>query len=130
MPPVKDLQRLVLDRLSELGDRDGSLSLRSAAERSGGMVSHSTLQRISAGQYLVRKITDRTIKGIALALDVRESEVRAAAGRSQIQPPTEFVLPKRARELTVEQRRALIAVMDSMLTSRRSEQPSSNHRER
>ena len=117
MSGVKDLQRLVLDRLAELG-----LSYREAAARvPGGRLKHQTLSAIGRGEHSGR-IRDETAQAIAVALDCKVSDVRRAAHMSQVQPPTEFRLPARARNLTPAQRRAIIATIDAFLAERRYEE--------
>jgi transcriptional regulator with XRE-family HTH domain len=97
--------------MSELG-----LSYRRAAAQSGGKVSHGTLNTIATGRHSWR-VDDSTIAGIALALDVPEDVVRAAVGRAQRAPDTEFVLPKRASRLSAQERRAVLSMVDALLTA-------------
>jgi hypothetical protein len=106
-----DLQRLVSERMAELG-----LSYRRAAAKSGGKVSHGTLNTIATGRHSWR-VDDSTIEGIALALDVDESVVRAAVGRAQRAPETEFVLPRRANRLSAQERRAVLSMVDALLAA-------------
>jgi len=109
-----DLQRLVVERMSELG-----LSYRRAAAKSEGKVSHGTLNTIATGRHSWR-VDDSTITGIALALDVPEDVVRQAVGRAQRAPETEFVLPKRANRLSSTERRAVIAMVDALIEAAES----------
>lgn len=111
MAPVKRLPDLVKDRLGELGDHGQPLSLRTAAQRSGGRVSHSQLANIANGAY--GKITDRVLEGIAAALDLPASVVFEAYGvRRPIEP---FRLPPEADRLTRRQRDAVLSVVRAML---------------
>lgn len=73
------LQDLVLRRLIELGDEDGPLALREAADKSRSKVSYETLRRIVRGKHAGR-INDRIAEGLAEALDVPLAEVYRAAG--------------------------------------------------
>lgn len=72
-PYKNPLQQLVAERLEELG-----LSLREAAGRSGGKISHSTLARFSRGDF-VGRIRPDTVLGLARALQVTEATVWKAA---------------------------------------------------
>lgn len=103
------LQRLVKARLKQLG-----LSYREAARRSDGMASHATFYQLATGQHRGR-VSDRTIKGLALALELSVREVRDAAGLGDEESPPEFRLPKRASRLTPKQRRAIVAMVDALL---------------
>lgn len=104
-----DLQRLVRERMAELG-----LSYRRAAAKSDGKVSHGTLNTIATGRHSWR-LDDSTLEGIALALDVPVATVRAAVGRAQRAPETEFVLPQKANRLSHAERRAVLAMIDALL---------------
>lgn len=114
MADVTDLQKLVTERLAELGDRRGPLSTRQAALRSDGLISYETLRLLAEGQHSGR-LKDDTVAGLALALDVPRSKVLAAMGRSITQPLGRFELPERADYLTRPQRRAVLSVIDAIL---------------
>jgi hypothetical protein len=58
------LQELLVNRMSEL-----DLSFRGAAARSGGLVSHGTLNNIALGRHS-GNYDDETLRGIALAIDM------------------------------------------------------------
>lgn len=103
------LQRLVKTRLKQLG-----LSYREAAKRSDGMASHATFYQLATGQHSGR-VSDRTINGLALALELSAREVREAAGLGDQEEPPEFRLPKRAGRLTQRQRRVILAMVDALL---------------
>lgn len=102
------LQTLIVNRMAELG-----LSYRSAAARSGGLVSHATINNIVKGTH-AGSFNDETLRGLALAVDVAQSRVREAAGMSR-ESPTEFRLPKKANKLTAQDRRAVLAMVDALL---------------
>lgn len=76
-PGRTPLQVLVSDRLEALG-----LSYREAANRSQGLLSHSTFSRLRSPERWAGRVTGRTISGLALALDLPESRVRKAADQS------------------------------------------------
>ena len=102
------LQTLIVTRMAELG-----LSYRSAAARSAGLVSHSTLNNIVLGTH-GGTFDDETLHGIALAMDLPQSRVRDAAGASK-EAPTEFRLPKKANKLSPTERRTILAMVDALL---------------
>lgn len=115
---TETLQDLVAGRLAELGSPGRPMSGRQAAERSGGRVSHSTINNIVNGKHSGR-LDDRTIEGLALALDVTRSRVERAAGLyREGRPAAPFQLPPRANRLTLRERRLVIEVMDSLLAAR------------
>lgn len=114
MADVRDLQQLVNDRLHELGDRKGPLSARQAAARANGKVSYETLRLIARGDHS-GKLTDETVDGLALALDVPRSRVLAAMGLALTQPLPPFMLPDRANRLTRPQRKVVLSVVDAIL---------------
>src|SRR4051812_15658942 len=64
------LQRLVVNRLADL-----DISIRQAANRSRGMVSHSTISKIVRGEWNPRRPRDELFAGLALALEVSEREL-------------------------------------------------------
>ena len=102
------LQELVVNRMAELG-----LSFRRAADKSGGMVSHSTLSNIALGAH-GGKFEPDTLPGIALALDLPLSKVETAAGGRESAPPV-FKLPKEANYLTASERRAVEVMVRALL---------------
>jgi hypothetical protein len=69
---VNPLQALITTRLSEL-----ELSQRAASLRASSLLNSNTIGRILRGETL--RITDQTVAGLALALDVPQDTVRAAA---------------------------------------------------
>jgi hypothetical protein len=88
------------------------LSFRKAAARSGGLVSHATLNEVALGRH-GGKFNDETLRGIALALDVSQSAVWEAAGAPQ--PATEFRLPRKANRLTAAQRKTVLNMVEMLL---------------
>ena len=103
------LQQLVLDRMAEL-----DLSFREAAAKSSGKISAAALNNIATGNKTPKHYSDKSLEGIALALDVRLSVVRKAAGETE-KTPTEFRLPKKAQRLTAKQRQAVLAMVNALL---------------
>lgn len=105
------LQELIVNRMNEL-----DLSFRAAEQRSmaGGrpLVSRATLNKIALGRHR-GVFDDDTLHGIALALDLSQSVVRAAAGEPAGQ--TEFRLPKKANRLTAGERAAILKMVDALL---------------
>lgn len=77
------LQDLVLHRLAELQRERGgrALPLRQVAARSFGRVSEELLHAIVSGHPAVT-LTEREIKGLAVALGLEKQQVRAAANSS------------------------------------------------
>lgn len=108
MTDTPTLQRLVANRLAEL-----DLTFRAASRKSGGLVSHASLNNIALGKH-TGGISDDVARGIALAIDVPLSEVLEAAGKSGVEP-TEFRLPKRASQLTPAQRRLVLNMVNALL---------------
>lgn len=106
------LQELVVNRMNELG-----LSFRGVAQRSGGLVSHGTVNNIALGRHS-GVFDDDTLRGVALGLDLPLSKVREAAGRQRDQP-SEFRLPKKANQLSPADRKAILAMVDALLDKNR-----------
>lgn len=96
--------------MKELG-----LTLRGAAERSGGLVSHANIANIVHGTH-GPAYSERTMKGLALAIDVPYSRVVEAVEKGL---PDDFRLPKKARDLTMAQRRAVLSMIDALLADNR-----------
>ncbi len=116
MVDVRNLQELMAERLGVLGDRRGPMSTRQAASRAGGKVSYETLRLLARGDHS-GKLTDDTVDGLALALDVPRSRVLAAMGRQMGQSLPPFTLPDRAHQLTRSQRKAVLSVVDAILNA-------------
>lgn len=111
-PAMTPLQELIVTRMAEL-----DLSFRGASARSGGLVSHGTLNAITLGRHSGH-FDDETLRGIALALDLPQSKVREAAGMDP-RTPTEFRLPKKANRLSPSERKAILAMVDALLDDQR-----------
>ena len=75
------LQELIGTRLTEL-----NLSQRAASLRASNLLNPNTIGRILRGETL--RITDQTVAGLALALDVPQSRVQEAADAAA--RPTQF----------------------------------------
>jgi hypothetical protein len=103
------IQELIIDRCEKLG-----FSFRDAAKKSGGLVSHGTFGAFSRGMMPTR-VHERTIQGIAKALDVPEQRVRIAVALSLAPSHSQRLLPARAATLSPAMHRALIAHMDYLL---------------
>lgn len=106
---MTDLASLVTERRAELG-----ISLREAADRSGGLVSKSQIAAIERGETTT--VTDKTVRGLALALDVPVPRVWAAAGvrPSRLRP---FEVPERANRLNARERRLVLTLIDTLLAA-------------
>ena len=108
---VTPLQKLVIDRMAEL-----NLSFRAAADRAGGLVTHGTINNITQGRSHGSGISDRTIRGLALALDLPYSQDEKAWHETQgITDAPVFKLPKKADKLTPVQRKAVLAYINALL---------------
>ncbi|MGL4172633.1 MAG: hypothetical protein ACRCTR_00955 [Actinomycetota bacterium] len=112
MVQPRDLQELIDRRFSQLGDRGKPLSIRAAAARSGGQVSHETLRLLKAGRHS-GSISRHTAEGLAQALDVPLTTILKLAG--QRIPQGAFVLPQEADTLTSTEREAVLAVVNAIL---------------
>jgi hypothetical protein len=108
---VNPLQTLVSERMAEL-----DLTYRRAAAKSGGKVSHATLNSIVTGKHSWR-LDESTVEGIALALDVSVEQVREASGQAATSTATRFELPPRADRLGAKERKAVLAMVDALLTA-------------
>jgi transcriptional regulator with XRE-family HTH domain len=103
------MQTLVANRLVEL-----DLSLRQAAARTEGMITFVTIGNIARG-YTPDRYSAKTLRGLALALDLPLSRIQAVAEQGAGGGGTPFILPDKARWLTARDRRAVIAVMNALL---------------
>lgn len=112
--PVNALQRLVLTRLAELGTPGEPMSVREAARRVDGQVSHATLANIASGQHS-GNLRPRVAEALASALQVPVVQVYDAAG--QPRPEGEWVLPPRFNQLTHRQRQVVEEVADALLAA-------------
>jgi hypothetical protein len=95
------LQDLLLERLRELGGVTGPLSLRQATVRANGEVSYEVLRLIAQGRYN-KRMSARTVAGIATALGVPVDRVYRAASMMETSGPWEP--PAEAQRLTLPQR--------------------------
>lgn len=105
------LAELVTSQRQKLG-----LSVRQAAQKSTGRVSPSRLNSIEHGAIPTE---DRILEGIAEALSLPLSKVRAAAGRDRAAPLPPFTLPDRADRLNARERKAVLMIVDTLLASHR-----------
>ena len=110
MAGMPELQRLIRAAAREAG------GYRSLARRTGGLVSVSTLNNIATGRHSGR-LTDASVRGIALAIGSSAKEVARIAGTELADELPPFVLPKRANRLTQPQRRVILSVVDAILTA-------------
>lgn len=106
------LEKFVAARLAELGDERGPLSYRAAADKAEGLISFQLLHLMATGQGPGRH-SDRTLRGIALALDVPQAKIIELAGQAPRE--TEFRLPKKANKLTEKDRKAVEALVNALL---------------
>jgi hypothetical protein len=107
---LAELQRLVQDAARTAG------GYRNLARRSGGLVSVSTLNNIATGRHSGR-LTDDSIRGIALAIGRSADDIARIAGTELTDELPPFVLPKRANRLTQPQRRVIVSVVDAILSA-------------
>jgi transcriptional regulator with XRE-family HTH domain len=91
------------------------MSMRDAAERTGGRVSHSQIARICRGETTT--IQPQTLQALSDALRIPIRRLREANGWA---PATgrPFVLPERADELSVAERRVIVNMIGALLAAR------------
>lgn len=106
------LAELVAARREEL-----ELSLRQAAEKSGGLVSSSGLHSIERGMSVA--ITEATVVGLAEALDLAPNTIRRAAGLAQTSLLPPFTVPARANRLNMRERKLVLNLIDTLLEAHR-----------
>jgi transcriptional regulator with XRE-family HTH domain len=106
------LQQLVKTERARLG-----LSLREVADRSGGLLSSSTIHSIEQGQRT--SVEDDTLDGLARGLSLPLGRVARAAGVGDSDTDEPFVLPRRAQRLTRKEREHVLALVDLLLERRR-----------
>lgn len=94
--------------MAELG-----LTGRGIAKASGGLMTHGTAAKLVNATHSSR-LDERTVMGLARAIEVPEAQIRRALGMPAKRPP--FQLPARADMLNDRQRRALLNLVDVMLT--------------
>lgn len=106
------LVELIETRLRELGAHGKPLSIRAAAAKTDGLISHEQLRQIVKGRHR-GNYGDTILQGIAVAIDVAPERVYRAA---KIPPPQgELVLPPEHVRLTPRQREAVLSVIHAML---------------
>lgn len=108
------LSELVVQRLADLGDRTGPMSLRAAADRSRGRLSPENLRRIARGEHQ-GNFTDRVVEGLSIALDIPTAEIYRVAGLPQ--PTGRWEWDRKYDRLTMDQRRVVEDVADALLSA-------------
>ena len=104
---MNPLQSLISTRLGELG-----LSQRAASQRASALLNPNTIGRILRGETL--RVTDQTIAGLALALDVPQSVVRAAADDTA-RPEVFVEMVENFAKLSPELQARVMAVMQDAM---------------
>jgi hypothetical protein len=110
VPGMAELRTRIRDAAQEAG------GYRTLARRSGGLVSHSTLNNIAIGRHSGH-LTDERIRGIALCLNLAASRVAEMAGSELTDSLPPFRLPPRANQLSQPQRRVVLSVVDAILAA-------------
>jgi hypothetical protein len=115
------LQQLAQRRLREIGAPGEPISTRAAWLRAGGegVVSYETFRRVVELRHT--KIGDRVADALSVGLDVPVSTILAAAG----QRPRlgRFEMPRRADRLNDVERKAILSVVDAILTASEVDRP-------
>ena len=106
VPTVPDLVRAALDRKD--------LSIRDAAARTDGRLSHSQIARILRSQSA--HCQPDTLRALSDALNIPITKLRKANGH-QARVPTPFVLPERANELSIAERRVIVNMIGALLAA-------------
>lgn len=104
---VNPLQELISERLAAL-----ELSQRAASLRASTLLNPNTIGRILRGETI--RITDQTVAGLALALEVSQDRVRAAA-EATAHPERYLSYAGDFVKLTPEQQQRVFDVMDAVL---------------
>jgi hypothetical protein len=107
-----DLARLVRERLAE-----EDLSYRTAAARSRGLITYSTVGAIASGRH-GGALSERTIDGLALALGVPRRRIEEAAGVYRERPAEPFRLPEELNRLNRKERALLVQFGSALLAAR------------
>jgi hypothetical protein len=110
MRGMPELQRLIREATARAG------GYRNLARRSAGLVSSSTLNNIATGRHSGR-LTDSSIRGIALCVERPAGEIARMLGTEFTDELPPFELPRRASRLTQPQRRVVLSVVDAILTA-------------
>ena len=113
-PQASSLAELVAQRLSDLGDRSGPMSMNAAVNRANGRISYENFRRIARGEH-GGQFTDRIAEGLALAIDVPLSEVYRVAGLPQ--PTGRWVLDPKFDRLSLSERVVVENVAASLLSA-------------
>jgi hypothetical protein len=107
---MSELQQLIRKAAHEAG------GYRTLARRSRGAVSHSTLNNLATGRHSGR-LKPIQLSGVAAAIGRPAPEVARLLGLAYADPGRPFVLPERANALTPQQRRAVLTIIDVILTA-------------
>src|SRR5690606_24093218 len=115
---VPPLQRLVADRMAELGLTQRQVAKRSRRHGAKG-ISHITVHEIVTGKRTFARTgtSENTIQSLARALDLPVEQVREAANKSASPGASRpvFHLHERFRALNVENRNAVSDFADRLL---------------
>lgn len=113
-PQAASLAGLVAQRLSDLGDRSGPLSMNAAVNRANGRISYENFRRIARGEH-GGQFTDRIAEGLALAIDVPLAEVYRVAGLPQ--PTGRWELDRKYDRLSLSERVVVENVAAALLSA-------------
>lgn len=126
--PIDRLQDLILTRLQQLGDRAGPMSAREAARQAEGLVSYETIRNLARGVRHKGRVTDKTARGLAKALQVPVEQIYAATGAPA--PGGPWRPPERFNRLDPAQRALLedmgAALLDAYEQGRQEERDARN----
>lgn len=109
---MSPLQKLVSSRLDELG-----LSTRAAADRTNGLISHTTIHRVATGES-PGPWSQKTLRGLSLALDLPLSEIEKAADVPVA--GTKFRVPDEWDRLTSAERAAVTSMVNALLKAHKN----------
>jgi transcriptional regulator with XRE-family HTH domain len=93
------------------------LSLRQVADRSGGLITSSTVHAIERGDR--ESFEEDTLDGLAKAFDLPIDKVRRAAGVRRPDTDEPFLLPKRAQRLNRRERQVVLDMVDALLEAKK-----------
>jgi len=99
-------------------DRKG-VSIRDAAARTDGRLSHSQIARILRGQSA--QCQPDTLRALSDALSIPITKLRKANGAHNGRVPTPFILPERANELSIAERRVVVNMIGALLAAHDSQ---------
>lgn len=111
---ASSLAELVAQRLADLGDRDGPMSMRAAVERSRGRLSLENFRRIARGEHQ-GNFSDRVAEGLSMALDIPTATVYRVAGLPQ--PTGRWEWDRKYDRLSMDERRRVEDVADGFLAA-------------